>query len=186
MDYYKQQQDGIRFLDALCRTGKTFLINLIVAGIRVNKEIFFALESYGIAATLMDGGRTAHSGLKLPLNVAEYEFLLQSLLSSRCHTWCGARGGAAAAAVSRASAPLNSFCSCRDHAVSACLFKRPTTRCAARLRDLKIVAIHCVGVCGRPSLTPGIPTICSRVEACSNALGLAPQHKNLIKANLCS
>ncbi|GBP21802.1 hypothetical protein EVAR_10981_1 [Eumeta japonica] len=27
-----------------------------------------------------------------------------------------ARGGAAAAAVSRASAPLNSFCSCRDHA----------------------------------------------------------------------
>jgi hypothetical protein len=28
-----------------------------------------ALASSGIAATLLDGGRTAHSALKLPLNV---------------------------------------------------------------------------------------------------------------------
>ncbi|GBP33121.1 ATP-dependent DNA helicase pif1 [Eumeta japonica] len=55
-------------------TGKTFLINLILAEIRANKEIVLALASSGIAATLMDGGRTAHSGLKLPLNVADYEF----------------------------------------------------------------------------------------------------------------
>ena len=74
MDYYKKQQGGIIFLDAPGGTGKTFLINLILAEIRVNKEIVLALASSGIAATLMDGGRTAHSGLKLPLNIADYEF----------------------------------------------------------------------------------------------------------------
>lgn len=74
MDYYKKQQGGIIFLDAPGGTGKTFLINLILAEIRANKEIVLALASSGIAATLMDGGRTAHSGLKLPLNVAELEF----------------------------------------------------------------------------------------------------------------
>ncbi|GBP36827.1 hypothetical protein EVAR_28168_1 [Eumeta japonica] len=39
-----------------------------------NKEIVLALVSSGIEATLMDGGRTAHSGLKLQSNIADYEF----------------------------------------------------------------------------------------------------------------
>lgn len=40
----------------------------------MNEEIVLALASSGIAATFTDGGQTAHSGLKLPLNVADYEF----------------------------------------------------------------------------------------------------------------
>jgi len=49
------------FLDALGGTGKTFLISLILATIRSKNSITLALVSSGIAATLLEGGRTAHS-----------------------------------------------------------------------------------------------------------------------------
>lgn len=74
MNYIENKQGGIIFLDAPGGTGKTFLLNLILAEIRVKKGVALALASSGIAATLLDGGRTAHSGLKLPLNVNEQEF----------------------------------------------------------------------------------------------------------------
>lgn len=57
------------FLDAPGGTGKTFLMQLILATVRKENQIALALASSGIAATLLDGGRTAHSALKLPLNV---------------------------------------------------------------------------------------------------------------------
>ncbi|XP_036146764.1 ATP-dependent DNA helicase PIF1-like [Monomorium pharaonis] len=57
------------FLDAPGGTGKTFLIKLILAAIRYKNEIALALASSGVAATLLPGGRTAHSALKLPLNM---------------------------------------------------------------------------------------------------------------------
>jgi hypothetical protein len=57
------------FLDAPGGTGKTFLISLILAEIRSNNGIALAIASSGIAATLLDGGRTAHSVFKLPLNI---------------------------------------------------------------------------------------------------------------------
>lgn len=60
---------GLFFLDAPGGTGKTFLINLLLAHIRSQKGIALAIASSGIAATLLDGGRTAHSALKLPLNM---------------------------------------------------------------------------------------------------------------------
>lgn len=60
---------GFFFLDAPGGTGKTFLISLILATIRSRSEIALALASSGIAATLLEGGRTAHSALKLPLNM---------------------------------------------------------------------------------------------------------------------
>lgn len=60
---------GIIFLDAPGGTGKTFLLNLILAKIRSQNEVAVAVASSGIASTLLDGGRTAHSTLKLPLNV---------------------------------------------------------------------------------------------------------------------
>lgn len=50
-------------------TGKTFLLQLILATVRMDNKIVLALASSGIAATLLDGGRTAHSALKLPLNM---------------------------------------------------------------------------------------------------------------------
>ncbi|XP_029173244.1 ATP-dependent DNA helicase pfh1-like [Nylanderia fulva] len=60
---------NIFFLDAPGETGKTFLIRLILAAIRSQNDIALALASSGIAATLLPGGRTAHSALKLPLNM---------------------------------------------------------------------------------------------------------------------
>ncbi|XP_044593840.1 uncharacterized protein LOC123271521 [Cotesia glomerata] len=62
-------QGGFFFLDAPGGTGKTFLISLILAKIRSNNGIALAVASSGVAATLLDGGRTAHSVFKLPLNI---------------------------------------------------------------------------------------------------------------------
>lgn len=45
------------------------MISLILASIRSENQIALALASSGIAATLLEGGRTAHSALKLPLNL---------------------------------------------------------------------------------------------------------------------
>lgn len=67
------QQGGFCFLDAPGGTGKTFLISLILAKVRSNGNVALALASSGIAATLLDGGRTAHSALKLPLNIQSNE-----------------------------------------------------------------------------------------------------------------
>lgn len=64
---------GLFFLDAPGGTGKTFLINLILASVRMQSCIALAVASSGIASTLLDGGRTAHSALKLPLNLNQTE-----------------------------------------------------------------------------------------------------------------
>lgn len=54
-------------------TGKTFLLNLLLASIRKNKEIAIAMASSRIASTLLDGGRTAHSTLKSLLDLYQKE-----------------------------------------------------------------------------------------------------------------
>ena len=45
-------------------------MNLILASVRSQGEIALAVASSGIAATLLVGGRTAHSTFKLPLDLA--------------------------------------------------------------------------------------------------------------------
>jgi hypothetical protein len=69
MKHVSDNDGGIFFLDAPGGTGKTFILKLILAAIRSNNDIALALASSGIAATLLPGGRTAHSALKLPLNI---------------------------------------------------------------------------------------------------------------------
>ena len=64
---------GIVFLDAPGGTGKTFLTKLLLAKVREAGSIALAVASSGIAATLLPGGRTAHSALKLPFNLATTE-----------------------------------------------------------------------------------------------------------------
>ncbi|GFV04814.1 ATP-dependent DNA helicase [Trichonephila clavipes] len=63
------------FLDSPGGTGKTFLINLLLAKIRCERSIAIAVASSGIAATLIDEGKTAHSAFKLPLNLHHSEFV---------------------------------------------------------------------------------------------------------------
>lgn len=64
---------GILFYYASGGTGKTWLLKLILAYVRSQKQIAIAVASTGIAATLLDGGRTAHSALKLPLSYTHNE-----------------------------------------------------------------------------------------------------------------
>ncbi|UYV70161.1 hypothetical protein LAZ67_7002036 [Cordylochernes scorpioides] len=59
---------GLYFLDAPGGTGKTFLINLLLTKVRSTGDIALSTASSGIAATLLHGGRTAHSTFKLPLD----------------------------------------------------------------------------------------------------------------------
>ncbi|GBP49808.1 ATP-dependent DNA helicase pif1 [Eumeta japonica] len=67
------ENGGLFFLDAPGGTGKTFLMSLILATIRARSDIAVAIASSGIAATLLESCRTAHSVLKLPLNLQTIE-----------------------------------------------------------------------------------------------------------------
>ena len=64
-----ENSGGVFFLDAPGGTGKTFVINVLLAKVRMRKDIALAVASSGIAATLLSGGRTAHSAFKLPLDL---------------------------------------------------------------------------------------------------------------------
>lgn len=52
---------GQHFVDAPGGTGKTFLLQLLLATVRSQGEVAMAVASSGIAATLLPGGQTAHS-----------------------------------------------------------------------------------------------------------------------------
>lgn len=60
----------IFFLDAPGGTGKIFITNLILAKVRFQGKLALAVASSRIAATLLAGGRTAHSTFKLRLTVS--------------------------------------------------------------------------------------------------------------------
>ncbi|CAI9739777.1 XP_036361064.1uncharacterized protein LOC118764397 [Octopus vulgaris] len=66
IDSVRLNQGKLFFLNAPSGTGKTFVINLILAKLRAERRIAIACASSGIAATLLQGGRTAHSAFKLP------------------------------------------------------------------------------------------------------------------------
>jgi len=59
------------FIDGPGGYGKTFLFNMILAKVRRDYGIALAITSSGIAALLLDGGRTAHSRFKIPLKLSE-------------------------------------------------------------------------------------------------------------------
>lgn len=70
VDSVNNNMGRLFFLDAPGGTGKTFLANLILAKIRQSGKIAIAVASSGIAATLLNEGKTAHSTFKLPLSVS--------------------------------------------------------------------------------------------------------------------
>ena len=56
------------FVDGLGGTGKTFLYNTLLASVRCTQHIALSVASSGIAAVLLDGGRTAHSRFRIPVD----------------------------------------------------------------------------------------------------------------------
>ncbi|KAL3818110.1 hypothetical protein ACJIZ3_004015 [Penstemon smallii] len=63
------QGEGVFFLDGPGGTGKTFLYRALLAYVRCKGGIALAVASSGVAASLLPGGRTAHSRFKLPIDV---------------------------------------------------------------------------------------------------------------------
>ena len=59
------------FLNAPGGYGKTFLIEALLSTVRGLGKIALAVASSGIAAGLLEGGRTAHSRFKIPIPINE-------------------------------------------------------------------------------------------------------------------
>ncbi|XP_019163086.1 PREDICTED: ATP-dependent DNA helicase RRM3-like [Ipomoea nil] len=59
---------GVFFVDGPGGTGKTFLYKCLLAKVRSNHDIALATATSGVAASLLPGGRTAHSRFKIPIN----------------------------------------------------------------------------------------------------------------------
>lgn len=62
-----KQEGGLFFVYGSGGCGKTFLWKTIIARLRSESKIVLPVASSGIAATLLPGGRTAHSRFKIPL-----------------------------------------------------------------------------------------------------------------------
>ncbi len=55
------------FVDGPGGTGKTFLYSCLLSTVRAQGQVAIVVASSGIAALLLDGGRTAHSRFKIPV-----------------------------------------------------------------------------------------------------------------------
>jgi hypothetical protein len=55
------------FVDGLGGTSKTFLYSCLLSTVRAQGRVVVAVASSGIAVLLLDGGRTAHSRFKIPV-----------------------------------------------------------------------------------------------------------------------
>ena len=63
------QQSASFFIDGPGGTGKTYLYKAILATLRSKGMIALATASSGVAASVLPGGRTAHSRFKIPLAI---------------------------------------------------------------------------------------------------------------------
>ena len=68
---YETGSSEAYFIDGPAGTGKTFLYSLILSMVRSNRHIALAVAGSGIAALLLQGGRTAHSRFKIPIPTHE-------------------------------------------------------------------------------------------------------------------
>ena len=57
------------FIQAIAGAGKTFVLNTLLSYVRGKGEVALAVATSGIAATLLQGGRTAHSRFRIPIDV---------------------------------------------------------------------------------------------------------------------
>ncbi|KXN89047.1 hypothetical protein AN958_06398, partial [Leucoagaricus sp. SymC.cos] len=72
MESVNSGNSRIFFIHSAGGCGKTYLCNTIAATVRAHgRHIALCVVSSGIAALLLDGGRTAHSCFKIPIPVHE-------------------------------------------------------------------------------------------------------------------
>ncbi|GBN45334.1 hypothetical protein AVEN_233025-1 [Araneus ventricosus] len=58
-------------VNAFAGSGKSFLFNALIRSVRGLGEIVVPMAWTGIAAIILEGGRTAHSRLKLPVSILD-------------------------------------------------------------------------------------------------------------------
>ncbi|GKF33665.1 ATP-dependent DNA helicase PIF1-like protein [Tanacetum coccineum] len=71
MNYVETGTGGVYFVYGYGGTSKTFLWKTLAVGIRRRGDIVLNVASSGIVSLLMFGGRTAHSGFHIPINIDE-------------------------------------------------------------------------------------------------------------------
>lgn len=72
MESVEQNQGGMFFVYGSGGCGKTYLWRTIICKLRSEGKIVLPVASSGIAATLLPGGRTAHSRFKIPIALDDF------------------------------------------------------------------------------------------------------------------
>lgn len=67
----ENQEGRCFFIDGPGGSGKTFLYKTLMAFVRGRAQVVLPFATTGIAATLLKGGRTVHSGFKLPVPILD-------------------------------------------------------------------------------------------------------------------
>lgn len=71
IDHVLNKKNQLFFVDGPGGTGKTFLYKALLARVRSEGLIAIATATSGIAASILPGGRTAHSRFKIPIKLAD-------------------------------------------------------------------------------------------------------------------
>ncbi|GJW08504.1 ATP-dependent DNA helicase PIF1-like protein [Tanacetum coccineum] len=71
LDVVENDKGGMFFVYSYGGTGKTYLYKTMTATLRSEGKIVLNVASSGIAALLLDRGRTAHSRFAIPINIFE-------------------------------------------------------------------------------------------------------------------
>jgi hypothetical protein len=64
-----QGEGAIFFLDGPSGSSKTFVYSVLLASVRRDEHVAIVVTSSGIAALLLEGGRTSHSVFKIPIGI---------------------------------------------------------------------------------------------------------------------
>ncbi|XP_066375162.1 uncharacterized protein [Miscanthus floridulus] len=74
MSVVDSDHGGLFFVDGPGGTGKTYLYRALLATICSQNKIVMAIATSGVAASIMPGGRTAHSRFKIPVTLDDGAF----------------------------------------------------------------------------------------------------------------
>jgi hypothetical protein len=69
IDHVRNRKGGVFFVDGPGDTSKTFLYNALIATVHLEGLIAVVTAASSIAASIMPGGRTAHSVFKIPIKI---------------------------------------------------------------------------------------------------------------------
>ncbi|XP_075494884.1 uncharacterized protein LOC142532481 [Primulina tabacum] len=87
IDCLDANKNGLFFVDGPGGTGKTYLYRALLANVRSRKMIALATATSGVAASILPGGRTAHSRFKIPIDLHDKSYCTiskQSGLAELC------------------------------------------------------------------------------------------------------